>query len=344
MKTEMKSISLGVAARIMLLAGLAGGLAGCDTVPKLKAAEKYSADLKTSIAAVQAVVDDRADAVRIGKTALAISPVNAATLPLVPGFTALACEAYSLAPFKESVAIAELATYRSLISGLAEDTKDPSIAGDLANIQKSGALVFKEVDGRKIEDEMAKRETQCTDEVALLLSPAAGSSGKSIGLFLKIWPSIKGLLTYAADAADKQARIAALRRILSDPATARRIKTSMDVIRNSSALGDAILTRRRESLLVGFAHYVRVQSATDFLNRHKAATKMNIALGAYQRYADIDLGSMAQAMSESNQVFSELETSKSPKLGDVVSALDLFSGFAEKWADAKEKLDAAKAD
>ena len=318
-------------------------LGACASGAKLKAADKYAEGLKGSVAGLQALVDDQAAAARMAEVALTVSPVTSPTSTQTVAFQKLACAAYSEKLAATTLMLAELSSYQAYVEAAAGDPEDSSLSGMLGNIQAVGKLTYERPNEVDVKDELAKRKAACDAEVAALLG-APGKQVRSLGGVLSVWPSIKSLLEFGANAIDRQRRLAALKRLAEDPAAAKRFQDAILAIQNSGELQDAIQFRRKEALWLAFSHYKRAQesqSADAFVARHKHAVKMNAALDAYQRYADIDLAAMLAKIRKANDSFTNGMLKKDATIDDLFAVLDFLSGLSEKVADAKKKIEEA---
>jgi hypothetical protein len=332
---------VGTSLRIGLLVALATGLAGCGTA-KLSAADKYAGGIKASINALQALVDDQAASSRIYAAALTVSPADAMSPEMTTTFKDLACRAYEPSLVDLSLALAQLGAYQAYVAAAAGDPDDVSLAGKVASVAAAGQLVYETPATQEIRDEMLKRKAACDADVAALLpTPKV----KGFSAVLAVWPSIKTLLDYVAGTIDTQARVAALKRLARDEKASREFKAALEALRSSKELQDSLQHRRQEALWLAAAHYKQSQqmSAADaFVGRHKAATKMNTALEAYQRYAEVDLVTLLNKVQKAQDAFVKNTLDNNASLADLIAVLDFLSGLSEKVADARKKIEEAK--
>ncbi len=322
-------------------------LSGCTSPPKLTAADKFATGFSKSIAAIDVIMADRADAERIGTSAFSISPVTPANSALIPEFTKLACATYSSKLTNATYAKDELAVYQTLIEMLAKDPKEPSLAGTITNILTNRKLVFENAKLEEYTKAVKLREDQCKNEVGAILQPPPmpasfiESSANRIAL-LKAWPSLKGLLEFLATQADQQLRVAAIQKALNEPDNKARIETAFATLTSSVDLKNSVMLRRKEAILLGFAYYARSQSNLDFIARHKDTIKMNAAFAAYSKFADIDLDELIGKIKASNLSFTERMNSTDADPSDLITALDYLSDALAKYSAAKKAIDEAK--
>lgn len=332
----------GTLCRIGLLAAVAAGLGGCGTA-KLSVADKYAGGLKVSIDTLQDLVDDHAAASRMNDAALTVSPADAMSPEMTATFKELACRAYEPRLVDLSLALAQLGAYQAYVAAAAGDPDDAGLAAKVVSVAAVGRLVYETPDTQGIQDEMLKRKAACDSDVAALLPT---SKVKGFSAALAVWPSVKTLLEFVAGSVDTQARLAALKRLARDEKASREFKAALETLRNSKGLLHSSLQhRRQEALWLAAAHYKRSQqmSAADaFFERHKAATKMNAAVEAYQRYAEVDLVTMLNKVQKAQDAFAKNTLDNDASLADLIAALDFLSGLSEKVADAKEKIEEAK--
>lgn len=339
----MNSCSRQQTVRILALL-LLTFLAACDTAPKLRAADKYAASLKTSVEALESLVDDHANAARIGSATMSVSPLTEATSKYSTTFKVLACASYSESLTSVTLGLGELLSYQAYVAAAAADPKDSSLGGAVVNIQKVGKLSFEKPDEVEVSTAITRRKAACDAEVeALLGSPV--TTGRPLGALLSVWPSIKSLLEFGAGEVDRQARLVALKKLMESPENAKRFRDALSTIEQSGPLRDSVQLRRKEALWLAFSFYVRSQQqlgADAFVQRHKSATQMNAALEAYQRYADIDIKAMLEKIGKANDAFRDATLNNDVSIGSLVSVLDFLSGFADKLSDAKTKLKEAR--
>lgn len=316
-------------------------MAGCGTA-KLSAADKYASGIKASIDAFQALVDDQAATNRMYDAALTVSPADAMSPEMTSTFKDLACRAYEPSLVDLSLALAQLGAYQAYVSAAAGDPDDTSLASKVASVAAAGKLAYETPATQEIRDEMLKRKAACDADVAALLpTPKV----KSFSAVLAVWPSIKTLLEFVAGAVDTQARLAALKRLARDEKTSREFKAALETLRSSKDLQNSLRHRRQEALWLAAAHYKRSQqmpAADAFVGRHKAATKMNTALDAYQRYAEIDLATLLNKVQKAQDAFVKKTLDNDGSLADLIAVLDFLSGLSEKVADARKKIEEAK--